>query len=371
MALNLIINSFGLIQYTILIKKIDFRTNTKISLISLTCSGAVGIFMAYKGFGAWSLVMQALMNNLSRTLLLWFFSKWKPSLRFSFSSLRSLFSFGSKLLVSGLLDQIFDNIYKLIIGRAYSSTTLGFYSQAKRIQEIPVLSLSQIVQRVTYPVYSKIQEEIIRLKNAYRKTINAVIFLNFPIMLSLIVIANPLIKVLLTEKWMPAVPYLRLLCIIGFLYPLSAINLNILKVRGRSDIFLYLEVAKKTLITIAILITLRRGVFTLVIGQVITAFIATFINIYFSGKLIRYSLKEQLMDILPNLALASIMAISMYLIGQILLGRDILSLFVQIFLGTCSYLFLARSFRFDTYSEFLSILKDKMSFCFINKKRAH
>jgi O-antigen/teichoic acid export membrane protein len=360
MALNLIINSFGLIQNTIIIKSIDFKTQTKISLVSSIASGAIGIFLAYEGFGVWSLAVQGLTSNLIRTVLLWFFNSWRPTLEFSISSLRGLFSFGSKLLASGLLDQIFDNIYKLVIGKLFSATSLGYYSQAKRIQEIPVTNLTQMVQRVTYPVYSTIQDDTQRLKRGYRNTIKAIIFINFPLMLGLAITAEPLVKVLLTEKWLPVVPYLQLLCIYGFLYPLSAVNLNILKVKGRSDIFFYLEIVKKAVIAIAILITYRWGVLALVIGQVCTGIIAFFINIYYSGKLINYSIKEQLLDIFPYFSLAALMSIFMYLVGLFFLEKSLIKTVVQIFSGAGIYLGMASALRLDANKEMISILQNNL-----------
>jgi O-antigen/teichoic acid export membrane protein len=365
MALNLIINSFSLVQNTILTKNIDFKALTKVSLLSIIISGAIGITMAYRGFGVWSLAVQVIGANIVRTLFLWIFNKWRPSFQFSFVSLRSLFAYGSKLLASGLLNQIFDNIYKLVIGKGYSATALGFYTQAKRIQEIPVLSTVSILQRVTFPVYSTIQDDTQRLKRAYRKTIKAIIFFNFPLMVALLVIAHSLIKVLLTDKWMPSVIYLQLLCISGFLYPLSAVNLNVLKVRGRTDIFFYLEVAKKVLIAVAIIITFKLGILALVIGQVCTNFLCFFINIYYSGREINYSLGEQLQDIAPYFGAVLIMGVCMFLPGLFLGCEPIIKLITQVSVGIFVYYIVSRALKLEAYNDAISLLRDNP----ITKKR--
>ncbi len=358
MALNVIINSFALIQNTILTKNINFKTLTQVSILSITVSGTIGIFMAYRGFGVWALVFQILSGNIMKTVSLWIFNKWRPSLVFSLNALKSLFAYGSKLLASGLLNQIFDNIYKLVIGKQYSAVDLGFYTQAKRMQELPVMNSLSILQRVTFPVYSTIQNETRRLKNAYRKTIKGIIYFNFPLMIGLAVLAPLLVSILLTEKWMPAVVYLQLLCLVGLVYPLSAVNLNILKVKGRTDIFFYLEVAKKIIIAIAIIITLKMGVLAIVIGQVIASYICFLLNIYFSGRVINYTVKEQLIDILPYFMLSFITGVLM--VGIIYLSnlRSLLLLLLTAFIGIVSYLLLSRFLRLETYFDVISVFSD-------------
>lgn len=358
MALNIVINSFGLIQNTILTKNINFKTLTKVTILSIIVSGTIGIFMAYKGFGVWALVFQSIGGSFIRTLLLWFFNNWRPVFVFSWNSFKSLFSYGSKLLASGLLNQIFDNIYKLVIGKQYSASDLGFYTQAKRIQEIPVLSSLSILQRVTFPVYATIQDETERLKNAYRKTIKGIIYFNFPLMIGLVVLSPLLVKILLTNKWLPAVPYLQLLCFIGLIYPLSSVNLNILKVKGRTDIFFYLEVTKKVIIAIAIIITLKMGVLNMVIGQVIASYLCFFLNIYYSGRVINYSVREQLLDIFPYLCISVIMGFVMLMGVNFLHYSPGPLLIIVGMLGIVSYYILSRFLKLDAYFDTVAIFTD-------------
>jgi O-antigen/teichoic acid export membrane protein len=359
MGINLIINSFGLVQNTILIKQINFESLTKVSLFSTFLSGILGVLLAARGFGVWSLVVQAVVGRLLNTALLWTVSGWRPTREFSLLSLRSLFSFGSKLLAAGLLNQVFENIYKLIIGKFYSVIELGYYYQANRIQEIPVQTSLSILQRVTYPAYSTIQDDIGRLKRAYKKTIKASILINFPIMVMLIVTAPNLISLLLTEKWLSAAKFLQLLCLSGLIYPLSAVNLNILKVRGRSDIFFYLEVVKKVIIVLAIVITIKMGVLLMVIGQVIAHYLCFILNIYYSGRMISYSIREQISDIFPYFAAALSAGVCMNIPLLFFRDKNILLLFIQLLFGGITYAVLIKGLKLEAFSDITATFSER------------
>lgn len=358
MSLSLIINSLGLIQHTLFIKKIDFKTITKISLISMILSGFVGIIMAYTGYGVWSLAVQSVAGQFARTCLLWLFSSWKPTLIFSLKAFNQLFSFGSKLLASGLLSQIFDNIYNLIIGKSYSSAQLGFYTQAKRIVDLPMLSVNAIIQNVTFPILASIQNEDERLKSNFRKIIKVTIFINFPLMLTLGVIAEPLIIVLLTDKWLQAAPYCQLFCIIGMTYPLNSVNLSILNVKGRSDIFLNLELVKKIMISTAILLTLKHGVLVLIIGQVVYSIAASLLNLYYSGKLINYSLREQSKDIFPYFTASALTALATYSVNFFFIEKHIALLCLQALTSIGIFYLICKIVKFEAYEEVRVIARD-------------
>jgi O-antigen/teichoic acid export membrane protein len=252
LSLNLIINAFGLVQTTLLTKHIDFKTQLKVSVIATVISGTIGVTMALNGFGVWSLVAQSLSSNLFRTALLWLFNNWRPSLVFSFISLRGMFAFGSRLLASGLLGTVFENIYLVVIGKLFSPMALGFYSRAKGLQQLPVANISSIVSRVTFPVFSSVQDDKPRLKNGVRKALTMLVMINFPMMVGLAIVAKPLVLVLLTEKWAPCIPYLQLLCVVGMLYPVHVINLSALTAQGPSDLFFRIEILKEILMVIAI-----------------------------------------------------------------------------------------------------------------------
>ena len=227
LSLTLIINSFGLVQTVLLTRVVDFKTQVKVSLIAAILSGSIGVAMAFNGFGVWSLVAQSLSSSLFRTILLWLFDSWRPSLLFSFGSLRDMFGFSSRLLASGLLATLVDNMYAIVIGKLFSAADLGFYSRAQDFQRITVRNMSATVGRVIFPIFSSVQSDKARLKRGVGKVLTTLAMVNFPLMIGLAVVAEPLVIVLLTEKWLPCVPYLQLLCVAGLLRPLVVVNLNV------------------------------------------------------------------------------------------------------------------------------------------------
>ena len=311
--LILIVNALGIIPRTILVRGIDFKTQTKVSIISSVSSGLVGVGMAIMGFGVWSLVWQQLSRQILNSLFLWIFCKWIPQWEFSIKSFKEMFGFGYKLLLSGLLDTLYKNIYYVIIGRCYSPAQLGHYSRAEQFNMIFSSNLTSIVQRVSYPVLSSIQEEPERLREAYRQIIKTTMLVTFDCMLGLAAVAKPLIIILIGEKWLPAVSFLQIICFSGMLYPLHAINLNILQVKGRSDLFLKLEIIKKTIAVFPILIGIFYGIEYMLWGSVLTSFIAYFLNSYYSADLIRYSTIEQIRDVLPVFTVSFTIAAVMWL----------------------------------------------------------
>ena len=300
----LVINALAIIPRTILVRNVDFKTQTKVSLISSILSGAIGIGMALIGFGVWSLVGQQLSRQFLNTIFLWFFCRWRPVWEFSVQSFKELFGFGSKLLVSGLIDTAYKNIYYLVIGRCYNSADLGQYTRAEQFNTIFSSNLTAVVQRVSYPVLSSIQNEEDRLREAYRRVIKVTMLVTFACMLGLAAVAKPLLVLLIGEKWLPAVYFLQIICFSGMLYPLHAINLNILQVKGRSDLFLKLEIIKKIIATIPIVIGIFWGIELMLWGSVCTSFIAFFLNSYYSPPLIGYPTLRQIKDVAPTFGIS-------------------------------------------------------------------
>ena len=298
--LILIINALSIIPYTIFVREINFKTQTIISLIASVGSGVIGVWMAFSGQGVWSLVGQQLGRQCLNTLFLWFFCHWKPTVSFSMTAFKEMFGFGSKLLLSGLLDTIYKDIYYIVIGRCFSSSILGQYTRAKQFSMVFSTNLTTVVQRVSFPVLSSIQDDSIRLREAYRKVIKSTMLVSFACMLGLAAIAKPLLILLISDKWLPAVYFLQIVCFSNMLYPLHAINLNILKVKGRSDVFLKLEVIKKVLAIFPILVGVYLGIEMMLWGSVIISVISYFLNAYYSASLINYSVYEQLKDIKWN-----------------------------------------------------------------------
>jgi len=360
LSLNMIINAFGLVQTTLLTKHIDFKTQLKVSVIATVISGAIGITMAFKGFGVWSLVAQSLGSNLFRTILLWFFNTWRPALTFSFDSLRSMFAFGSRLLASGLLDTVFQNIYLVVIGKLFSPMALGFYSCAKKLQELPVSNISNIISRVTFPVFSSVQDDKPRLKRGVRKALTMLVMINFPMMVGLAIVAKPMVLVLLTDKWAPCVPYLQLLCVVGMLYPLHVINLNVLIAQGRSDLFFRLEIVKKIIVVIAIAVTYRWGIIAMIYGQIATSCIAYLLNSYYTGKMLDYPITEQIRDLIPSLALSSIMGLGVYALNYIPITSQVVLMSLQIITGIGIYSSISFVFRISSFMELIEMIKSKL-----------
>src|SRR5690554_4291652 len=302
---TLIINAFGAVQFTRLTKKMDFKTQMMVTVPSLIISGIVGVTLALMDFGVWALVYMGLVQSILSTAQIWIRSKWIPSLSFSKERFRYHFGFSYKLGISGLINTLYANLYPIVIGKYFAPAQVGFFTRAESMKNLPVSNISRALNKVTYPLFAQIQDDNPRLKRVYKMLMQAVVFVLAPVMVYLMVVAEPLFRLLFTEKWVPAVPYFQILCISGILYPLHSYNLNILNVKGRSDLFLKLEVIKIFLGIIVIVISFRYGIIALLWGQLVSSVLALIINSYYSGNFINYKLFDQLKDIAPTIFLAS------------------------------------------------------------------
>lgn len=340
LALTLIINSFGLIQRTMLVKKIDFRTQTTINIISSILSGILAIWLAYNGYGVWSLVIRIIFMQSIQAILLFCTNRWFPSLVFRGASFKRLFEFGWKVLVSGLIDTLYQNIYYLVIGKYFTVTKLGYYTNAQKLRDMASSSITASIQKVSFPVLSNMQGDDEKLKIGYKKIMKNAVFITFPVMIGLAVVATPFITMIFGEKWIPSITYFQLLCFAGMLFPLHAINLNILQVKGRSDLFLRLEIIKKVISVMLIIfvIVYGFGVEGLLWMAIFDSYIAYFINSYFSSEIIAYSTKEQIKDIYPILIASIAMGIITYVAGLILPQNNLIKVIVQIIIGIVSYI---------------------------------
>ena len=316
-SLVLFFNALSLTHATILTKRIDFKTKTKASVSSAVISGIIGIVMAYTGFGVWALVSQLLSRQLIYTLALWILIKWWPTLAFSKVSFRYMWGFGWKLLLSGLLNNIWNQLYQVVIGRFYSPATLGQYTRGRQISAIFSENLTAIVQRVSFPILSQIQNDKERLVSGYRRIIKMTMFITVITMFSMAGMSKSLIYCLIGPQWHQAATFLPLICISMSLYPLHAINLNMLQVQGRSDIFLYIEIAKKTLSIIPVCIGIFVDIYWMLIATIIVGIMSFFLNSWYSGKNLGYSSFKQLYDIAPSLVIGLIIAVCVYAIGFI------------------------------------------------------
>lgn len=308
----LIINALSIVQNTILTKRIDFKTKTKVSLISAVVSGIVGIAMAYAGLGVWALISQVLTKQLLYTLCLWMFNRWWPNFTFSRESFRYMWGFGSKMMLSGLLDNIWKQLYQVVVGKFYSPATLGQYSRSKEYANIFSANITSIVLRVSFPVLSEIQDDKERLIVVYRKVIKVTMFVTCICMISLGAVAEPLIYCLIGPKWHEAATYLPLICISMSLYPLHALNLNMLQVQGRSDIFLYLEIVKKVIGIIPLVVGIFCNIYWMLMGSIFTGITSFFLNSYYTGKGLGYTSWMQLKDVSRSYGMAFIVAIAVY-----------------------------------------------------------
>ena len=350
LAITLIINSFGITQNVLMMKKLDFEAQTKVTLIAIVISGVVAITMAYKGYGVWSIVAHQISNAFVETLFFWIFSKWRPSYLFSLASLKQLFNFGSKMLASSLLNTVFENIYHVVIGKIFAPAVLGYYTRAESVQQLTSRTLTAVIGKVALPVFSAIQDDPERMKRGMKKAITMMMLFNVPMMIGLAIIAKPFIVVLLGEIWEPCVIYIQLLCLLGILYPLQVINLSVLQAMGKSDIFLKLEIIKKLLIVGNVLITFRWGVTAMICGQVVVSFINYGLNSYHSKRLINYSMMQQIYDFFPYLLTSALMAIPVYSLAYLPVSLSIL-LVSQCILGVLLYAALCHIFRLRAYDE--------------------
>lgn len=299
LGLAVLINAFTLIPRVKLNVAMEFKTQAKISVLSALISGPVAIVLAIYGLGVWALVVQTLLNASCATLLFNLFAPWLPRGHITKQAFNYLFGYGSKLLLSGLLDVTYNNLYQIIIGKKFSPIEVGQFSQANQLTSLPAMTLTSIIQRVTFPLFSQMQDEPDRIANCYRQTLKLSALVIFPLIVALGLIAKPLLTSLLGEQWQGAAALLTVLCFGYMLYPIHSLNLNLLQVTGRSDLFLKLEVMKKAIGLIVLLLSIPYGVLAMCLGFTLTSYLALILNTYFTAKLTQLSQWQQCKDILP------------------------------------------------------------------------
>ena len=357
-----IIDAFSSIQKARLTKIMNFKTQAIIAIPSTIFGGVVGIIMAYMGYGVWSLVWSTIASSTLGSIQFWFYSKWSPSFIFDISKFKDHFGFGYKLTLSSLLTKIFDNIYIIVIGKFFSASQVGFYTRAETMKQLPVTNISSALNKVTYPLFASIQNDDVRLKRVYKKLMQMVVFVIAPTLVFLAILAEPTFRLLFTEKWLPAVPFFQLLCVTGILYPIHAYNLNVLKVKGRSDLFLKLEVIKKIIIILTIVMSIRFGIFALLYGQIFTSLLAFFINTHYTGKFINYTTWQQSKDIIPILLISLFSGGAIFILDYYLKVHDQMDI-IRILGGSVTgllvYLALAQILKFESLTDFKKLLLKK------------
>lgn len=344
--LILIISALSNVQKTIFTINVDFKTQSLVSIPGAIISGIIGIILAYSGFGVWALVAQTLTNGIVMTALFWLFSRVRFSIVFDVESFKRLGGFGVKLMLSSLLNTAYNNLYALFIGKKYSAEKLGYYSRADQLAVFPANTLTDIISRVAYPMLCRCQNSKEELSSVYTKFIKNSCYIIFPIMVGLAVLSKPLIIVLLTEKWLQAAILLSILALDGLWSPIIRVNLNLLQAVGRSDLFLRLEIIKKTISVGILLITLQYGLVWICLGRFFYGIIALLINMYYTVEIIDKSYIEQIKDWFPNLLLAFFMGVLMVVSIHFIIS-PVIQLLIGAIVGITIYFSLSFVFKFD------------------------
>lgn len=360
LGITVFVNSLSLVQRAKLTIEMDFKTQAKASLTSVAISSLIAVFLAMNGYGVWALVAQTLTMAICNAVLLNVIHPWLPKCSFSLASFKDLFSFGSKLLLSGLLDTIFKNIYQIVIGKQFSAIEVGQFTQANQLSSVPAMTITTIIQRVTYPMMSELQHDESKLEAAYLLTLRLSAVVVFPLMFGLAVIAEPLIDLVLGDNWQQAAILVSILSIGFLLYPIHAINLNLLQVKGRSDLFLKLEVIKKIITSLVLIITIPLGIKAICIGVIIQSYLSLWLNTYYTGKLTALSQIKQCKALLPIWAISAICSFFAWGIEyQINPSQKIISVLIIITMAIISYIISIRLLQQDLYQRIASMISFK------------
>ena len=356
-ALELVFNSLSIVQRAKLSIELNFKSQAKAGFISTILSGLAGLFVAYHGFGVWALVVQSVSGTFISTALLFIIVRWKPLPVFSKESFSKLFSFGSKLLAAGLIETLYNNVHTLVIAKKYNASDLGIYSKSDKLTSFMPVNLTGILQKVTFPLLSSIQDDKEQLIEAYRKYLRLSAFITFPLLLGLAAIAKPFVVLLLTEKWIEIIPLLQLLCLSYIWHPVHVINLNLLQVTGRPDLFLRLEIIKKVLGILILIVTLPFGIKALCAGKILSGFISLFINTYYTGKFFALGFVKQLKDLFPTLLCSLSMAFVSYTICNLFPKNNFLSLLLGIISGIFYYFIINIIFKSKELKTLMNIFR--------------
>lgn len=338
MGLVVFINAAKIVQSVVLSRKMDFKTQMKANTLATVVSGILAVTAAYQGWGVWSLVVQMLSQAAVSAALLWLAGNWRPAWQFSIESFSRLFAFGRNLLAERLLDTVFQNSYILVIGRFFSAELTGLYFFAKKISNLISQQLTGAIQQATFPALATLQDDNVTLKHKYRQIMQLMMFLIAPIMMLLAALAPPLISLTFDEKWQGAVPYLQLLCMVGMIFPLHSLNMNLLNVKGRSDLIFKVGLVKKSVNLTMLFLAIPYGVLGIVVSQVIATFLALIPNTYFSAKLVGYSTVEQVKDVIKPIGAAVLAGVCAWWSAQVIQGHSMIMLMVSGLAGAGTYI---------------------------------
>lgn len=357
-SLTLIISGVKGVQQSYVSRNMLFKRFFFSTLGGTIFSAVLGIIMAYAGFGVWAIVFQQLSNNAIDTLILWITVKWRPIKKFSWIRLKHLLSFGWKMLASSLLDTVYNNLRNMIIGKLYTSADLAFYNQGDKFPKLIVTNINTSIDSVLLPTMSNEQDNHVRVKDMTRRAIKISTYIMAPLMIGLAFCARPIVQLVLTDKWLPCVPYLQIFCVSYLFWPIHTANLNAIKAMGRSDLFLKIEIIKKFIGMILIIITMNISVMAMAYSLLISGLISQIINSWPNRYLLKYSYIDQIKDILPNIVIALIMGGFVYFISYLNLPI-LVSLVVQILSGGIIYLILSILTKNDSFIYLINILKSR------------
>ena len=365
LGINLLISAFGKMQYSLMVRELQFERLFRITLPSLVISGVIGVMMAMMGFEVWAIVGYQLGNTLLLNISYWVFGKNQltPGLEFSFNSLSQMGKFGISLLASAILNQGVQNVYGLLIGKAFSFEQLAFYNRARSFHTLPARTLSQVLNRVMFPVFATIQNDNERILRGVRKGVPFIAFVVVPVMAFLICAADEIVVLLLTDKWLPSAKYMRWFPILGVTYPLAAFELSVLKSKGKSGLFFALDIVKSSVSIAILLFTIQFGVMEVVIGQIVTSMISiVFVNAPAFSYTFGYRLKDQLFDVLPSVLVGAIACATAFFVGQLFVDVSmILLLLLKMAIFGVVYLSLSHVFQLSGMSEVLERLRKLLS----------
>lgn len=344
--ISFVINAFGLVQTDYFVKKLDFKTPALIGIISVVISGTISIVMALKGFGVWALVLNTVLRSFIATILYWKLSYWKPVLIFSMNSLQSLFSYGSKILIAGLIESFFGNIYYIIIGRFFSAQSLGYYTRAVGFKELPVNTVISLVQNVTYSVFSSIQDDNSKLISGYTKLVRSLLAVVFPLLVFVYITSTPLINIVLGAKWLPVVPFLKLMVLYGWISVVQTFNNQIVSIKGRSDYYLYIKIIDKVLVVVSIFVTYKYGIMAMIYGHLFATLLSYIFGNYYLNKIIEIPTIYQLKNIMPFFISAVLMLFSNWPVS-FYVSNEYLFLILSVIISTSVYIFSLRLLRVE------------------------
>lgn len=359
-SLAIIIYAFSVVQSSQLQKSIKFKELSIRSVISAIAGTSVAVIMAFQGYGIWSLVASTLVTSLVSVLLLWKLSDWRPTWEFDKQSFKDLFAFGGLMALSSLMEKVYSNIQGLLIGRLYSPALMGYYSQAHKLEQIPTSVLSQVVNQVTFPVFSKLQDDRSKLINGLRKNLIAITYINFPLSMLMIGVATDLILLLYGSKWLPAVPYFQILCLSGMVYTMNTTNANVVKALGNSKLYFWTKMIKRTIGIILISVGAYIGMMGLLVAVAANSYIDLIINTYINKRLINYGITKQFKDIGGSFICSAISLAIIITIPLLVDLNNTVMMFLQIIVFISSYLALSAILQLSGYKIYEEIIKARL-----------